>query len=70
MKFYGALELIAGRNAAVLTLFTESGEWAGSCRVEAYDLYEEAYRQASARAHHKGGRLERFSIVPGPSVNV
>lgn len=68
IKFYATIEFLSGQRAAILTLTTETGEWAGSGRIETRsglhsDLYEEAYRQASLNAHSKGGRLERLSVV-------
>lgn len=71
-KFYGTVEFLSGQPAAIITLTTATGEWAGSGRIEVRsglrsDLYEEAYRQASLNAHFKGGRLERFSVeAPEP----
>lgn len=68
VKFFATVEFLSGQRAAILTLTTEAGEWAGSGRIETRsglysDLYEEAYRQASLNAQSKGGRLERFSKV-------
>lgn len=68
LKFYATIEFLSGQSAAILTLTNEAGEWAGSGRIEVrsglqFDLYEEAYRQASLRAQIHGGRLERFSVV-------
>lgn len=67
-KFYATIEFLTGQSAAILTLTNETGEWAGSTRIQTRsglrsDLYEEAYRQASFNAHAKGGRLERFSVA-------
>lgn len=68
LKFYATVEFLSGQRAAILTLTNEAGEWSGSGRIEVrsglqFDLYEEAYRQASLRAQSHGGRLERFSVV-------
>lgn len=68
LKFYATIEFLSDQRAAVITLTDQSGEWAGSGRIEVRsglqsDLYEEGYRQASLRAQSHGGRLERFSVV-------
>lgn len=68
LKFYATIEFLSGQRAAILALTNQAGEWAGSGRIEVrsgrrFDLYEEAYRQASFSAQSKGGRLERFSVV-------
>lgn len=74
LKFYATVEVLSGQRAAILTLTDQAGEWAGSGRIEVrsglrFDLYEEAYRQASVNALSKGGRLERFYVVePEPPV--
>jgi hypothetical protein len=67
-KFYATVEFLSGQSAAYLELTDQTGEWAGSGRIEVRsglrsDLYEEAYRQASLNAQSKGGRLERFSVA-------
>lgn len=71
LKFYATVEFLSGQSAAILTLTDQTGEWAGSGRIEVRsglraDLYEEAYRQASLNAESKGGRLERLSAVGKP----
>ncbi len=72
LKFYGTIEFLSGQRAAILALTDQTGEWAGSGRIELRPsftggvraaLYEEGYRQASINAQSKGGRLERFSKV-------
>ena len=66
LKFYGTIEFLSGQSAAILTLTDQTGEWAGSGRVEGRtrsDIYERAYVLASLNAQSKGGRLERFSKV-------
>lgn len=71
VKFFATIEFLSGQRAAILTLTNETGEWAGSGRIETRsglrsDIYEEAYRQACLNAQSKGGRLERFSVVVAP----
>jgi hypothetical protein len=71
-KFSATVEFLRGQPAAIVTLTDEAGAWAGAGRVEVrsgrrYDLYEEAYRQASQSAQAKGGRLERFTEAAPPA---
>jgi hypothetical protein len=71
LKFYATVEFLRDQPAAIVTLTDEAGDWAGAGRVEVrsgrrYDLYEEAYRQASQSAQAKGGRLERFAEAASP----
>jgi hypothetical protein len=66
IKFFATVEFLSGQSAAILTLTDQTGEWAGSGRVEGRtrsDIYERAYTLASFNAQSKGGRLERFSRV-------
>jgi hypothetical protein len=66
IKFFATIEFLSGQQAAILTLTDQTGEWAGSGRVEGRtrsDIYERAFTLASLNAQSKGGRLERFSRV-------
>lgn len=74
IKFYAVIEFLPGQRAGILTLTDQSGEWAGSGRIEGRnrsDIYERAYQLASLSAQSKGGRLERFTQAePSPPRNV
>jgi hypothetical protein len=66
-KFHGTIEFLSGQSAAIVELTTETGEWAGSGRVEVSsgrraDLYEAGYNTAALSARAKGGRLEQFGV--------
>jgi hypothetical protein len=68
LKFNGTIEYIKGQSAAIIELATKDGEWSGGGRVEVTSnsreaLYEEGYRQLSASAKWKGGRLETYRVL-------
>jgi hypothetical protein len=69
-KFYGELEILDNGRSAIVTLFDNSGEWAGSQRIDTKNgdessLYEVGYNYASVAAEGKGGRLETFKTING-----
>lgn len=66
-SFNATIEFLSGQKAAIVTLTDSTGEWAGSCRIEAgksrSSLYELGYAHASVSAAHKGGRLETYRVA-------
>jgi hypothetical protein len=68
LKFNGTIEFIKGQSAAIIELTADNGEWTGGGRIDVTSnsrkaLYEEGYRQLSASAKWKGGRLETYRVL-------
>ena len=71
MNYSATIEFLKGHKAAIVTLFDQSGEWAGASRIEVRSgskatLYDQGYIHASASAVCKGGRLDRYSVEKPP----
>lgn len=75
LKFNATIEFIQGQAAAILSIFSISGEWVCGGRIETdchwgycghdpkESLYEIGYNQASLTVKAKGGRLETYRVV-------
>lgn len=67
IRFNATIEFLRGQKAAIITLETLSGEWAGSGRIDLRrgsrrDLYEVGYIWASQSAASKDGIIETYKV--------
>jgi len=67
-RYNATIEHLPGQRAAIITLETTKGEWAGAQRINLprsskSDLYEFGYTTASISASGKGGTLDSYRAV-------